>query len=124
MRCSRPVMWLAYMLLLLSACSSAPEPVDPADIRAILSAVPEVPTAGSEAVLRATMTGAELSESYRMMFDVRIDGKPELLEGKWEGDGVYTAPYMFPAAGRYTLYLHLYGDDFHLTKKVELEVKG
>lgn len=117
------LVWLGGLMLLLAACSAAPEPVDPADIKVVLSSVPEVPTATSEATLRATVSGVKLSDDYRMMFDVRIDDKPELLEGRWEGEDVYTATYTFPTEGTYTLYLHLYADDLHLTKKAELEVK-
>lgn len=118
--------WLATaligMLVLLSACASE-EPIDLNAVEAKLATNPEMVTAGSQVELTATVTGMEISNKAKVTLDARIGEEPVLFDAVNEGDGVFTASFTFPEPGVVAVYIHLYVDDIHLTKKQEVEVR-
>jgi len=119
---------IASLMLVLAligtmmACSSE-EPVDLEAVQAELTTNPEPVIAGSQADLQITVTGMRVSDAARATFDVRIGDKPVLLDAVHEGDGVFSGAFTFPDNGVYTVYIHLYEDDIHITKKKQVEVK-
>ncbi|BBH20183.1 hypothetical protein Back11_15280 [Paenibacillus baekrokdamisoli] len=120
----RMVLAVCLLIGLLTACSSEPAaPINPEAIEVSLSTEPVPAVAGNLLELRAKFTGAEFSKSTQVTFDIRLDGKPKLIEGQNEGNGAFTGNFTFPQAGQYDVYLHLYVDDLHMTKKKQVDVK-
>ncbi len=110
--------------MLLAACSStAPTPVDPAVLDATLTTDPDNPIAGTKVRLKAAFTGAELSNSSGMTFEIRVNEKPILIEAIKEDNNTFEGGYTFVESGTYEVYLHLYTEDIHLTKKKQVVVQ-
>lgn len=115
---------ICILLGCLSACSTSPKAtIDPAAIDANLTTVPEIPIAGSPIKLKADFTGGELSKSSDMAFEIRLNEEPVLLNADKDGQNAFSGTYTFPKSGTYEVYLHLYTDDMHLTKKKKVEVQ-
>lgn len=110
------------LLGIITACSSE-EPVDLEAIEVELSTNPETVTAGSQVDLQATVTGLSVSDKTRVRFDVRIGDEPQLFDAVHEGNGVFSGPFTFPVEGPQAVYIHLYADDIHITKKKQVEVE-
>ncbi|WP_141501114.1 hypothetical protein [Paenibacillus luteus] len=116
------VMFLIFSFL--GACStSPPAALDPAAIDAALTTDPDKPVNGSKIVLTAEFTGAKLSNSSGMTFEIRVDGEPVFIEAKKEGENLFSGIYTFAKSGTYEVYLHLYTEEIHLTKKKQVEVQ-
>lgn len=113
---------VAIAAMLLASCSSE-QPVDVEAVEATLATKPETVAAGSPAELQATFTGMKVSDKASVTFDIRVDDKPKLVDAAYQGDGVFSGSFTFPEQGSYTVYIHLYVDDIHLTKKKAVEVR-
>jgi len=107
---------------MLMACSSE-EPVDVDAVEATLATKPEVVHAGSPVELQAAITGMKVSGKASVTLDIRIGDKPQLIDTSYQKDGVFSGSFTFPDKGSYTVYIHLYVDDLHLTKKKTVEVQ-
>ncbi|MBP1989524.1 FixH family protein [Paenibacillus eucommiae] len=116
---------LAALLIigLLTACSSEPAPIDPSAIEVSLSTVPAPAVSGKPVELKADFTGAEFADSTQVTFDIRVDDKPKMVDAENKGNGVFMGTYTFEKAGLYEVYLHLYVDDLHITKKKQVDVQ-
>lgn len=106
----------------MMACSSE-EPVDLEAVQAEMTTNPETVIAGSEADMKVTVTGMKVSDTARATFDVRIGDEPVIMDAIHEGDGVFSGAFTFPGKGVYTVYIHLYEDDIHITKKKQVDVQ-
>lgn len=115
--------FICMMALLLLAACAGEEPVDLNAVEAKLATNPVTVKAGNEVELIATVTGMKVSDKAKVTFDARIGGEPVLFDAVNEGDGVFTAAFTFPEPGVTAVYIHLYVDDIHLTKKQEVEVQ-
>lgn len=107
---------------MLMACSSE-EPVDLEAVEATLTTKPESASSGSPVELQAAFTGMKVSEKASVTFDIRVGDKPKLVDATYKGDGVFSGSFTFPEKGSYTVYIHLYVEDIHLTKKKTVEVQ-
>lgn len=108
----------------LGGCStSATAPIDPAALEATLTTEPASPTAGTPIKLRAAFTGAELSKSSGMTFEIRVGDNQALVEAEKGGSHTFDGVYTFSKSGTYEVYLHLYTEDIHLTKKKQVVVQ-
>ncbi|OME87964.1 hypothetical protein BK120_01180 [Paenibacillus sp. FSL A5-0031] len=115
---------LCFILVCLAACSaSAPVTNDPAAIEVDLRTDPDKPVSGSPIELMADFTGAELTDSSGMTFEVRVKEEPVFIEAKKKGQNVFSGTYTFREPGTYEVYMHLYTDDIHVTKKKQVEVQ-
>lgn len=113
---------LIALSMVLSACSGE-QPVDLDAVEAKLTTTPENVTAGSPTKLHVEFEGMEVSEEATVNFDIRIGEELELVDAVYEGEGVFGGTYTFPEKGILTVYIHLYFDDIHITKKKWVEVK-
>lgn len=123
MRAIRAVLAAIALFSILTACSGEQPPIDPAAIDATLSTEPSPALAGSPVELRAAFTGASFPDKVVVTFDVRSGDRPELFDASNEGEGLFTGKFTFPEKGVYDVYLHLYVDDLHITKKKQVEVQ-
>ncbi|MBD3917181.1 hypothetical protein H8B09_00325 [Paenibacillus sp. PR3] len=125
---------LAFVLLgclsfmLLSGCtnSTAAQGQDPADVKVELATDPVAVKAGEPGKLIAIITGLVRSDGVQVAFDIRKPdnkGLPEIINAEAAGDGEYSAAKTFDQPGTYTIYVHLYQDDLHVTKLKKLEVQ-
>ncbi len=110
------------ILAMLVACSNA-EQMDAEAVEATLATKPEMAVSGSPVELQASFTGAKVSDKANVTFDIRVDDNPKLVKADYKGDGVFSGLFDFPKKGGYTVYIHLYVEDIHLTKKKTVEVK-
>lgn len=108
----------------LGACSaSTTAPLDPAALEATLTTEPAAPSAGTPIKLSAAFTGAEISKSSELTFEIRVDDKQALVEAEKGGSNTFDGVYTFSKSGTYEVYLHLYTEDIHLTKKQQVVVQ-
>ncbi|MGO4542856.1 hypothetical protein [Paenibacillus sp. 2TAB19] len=116
---------LSLFVAVMSACSNSPPgPIDPAEIEAVLTTNPEAPLAAKPVELVASFPGANLSKSTSgLTFEIRVNEKAELLEANNAGQDEFSSSFTFPKAGTYDVYLHLYTEDVHLTKKKQVVVQ-
>ncbi|OME99279.1 hypothetical protein BK127_38910 [Paenibacillus sp. FSL H7-0331] len=118
--------WILLALFMLSACSSAQsQGKDPSAIRVDLVSEPATAVALQKMILKAKVTGLVKQDGATVQFDIRspvTNVLPEYLEAKPIGEGGYTAEWTFDKPGTYTIYVHLYREDMHVTKKKQLIV--
>jgi len=116
-------MTLCVCVMMLAACGSTP-PIDSEAIDVNLTTA-EPAIANEETTLVAELVGIEFPESTVVQFDVRLNGDiiPRVLNSATQGDDVYTATFKFPEPGVYDVYLHIYIEDLHLTKRRQVEVQ-
>ncbi|WP_338551315.1 hypothetical protein [Paenibacillus sp. KS-LC4] len=113
-----------FICTILGACSaSTTAPLDPAALEAILTTQPTAPSAGVPIKLSAAFTGAELSESSELTFEIRVDDQQSLVEAEKGGSNTFEGVYTFSKSGTYEVYLHLNTEDIHLTKKKQVMVQ-
>lgn len=120
----RPLVALLVVVglaLWLSACGSG-EPVDYEAVEAVLTTKPETIAAGSPVELAVSFTGMKVTGKATVTFDVRVGEKPVLFDAVHQGEGSFSGSFTFPEKGSYAVYIHLYVDDLHLTKKKTVEV--
>ncbi|SFE24157.1 hypothetical protein SAMN04487969_101860 [Paenibacillus algorifonticola] len=108
---------------LVGCSASATTPIDPAALDATLTTEPTAPSAGTPIKLRAEFTGAELSKSSGLTFEIRVDDNQALVEAEKGGSNTFDGVYTFSKSGTYEVYLHLYTEDIHLTKKKQVVVQ-
>lgn len=118
------VSFMAVVILLgfVTACSSE-ESVDLEAVEVELSTEPETVMAGSQVNLQALFTGMNVSDKAQATFDIRIGDEPQLIDAVNEGDGVFSGSFVFPEKGNQTVFIHLYEDDIHITKKKQVEIQ-
>lgn len=113
---------LIALSILLTACSGE-QPIDLDAVDAKLTTTPETVTAGSPTKLHVEFEGMDVSETATVNFDIRIGEELELVDAAYEGDSIFGGTFTFPEKGILTVYVHLYVDDIHITKKKWVEVK-
>ncbi|MFS0725987.1 hypothetical protein [Paenibacillus sp. 1P07SE] len=124
MKVMRYILLLSLICIALSGCGGEPAvPIDPAAVEASLSTEPAVPVAEAPVTMRATFSGAEITDKADVTLDIRLDDKPMLVNTTYDGEGGFTAGYNFEEPGSYEVFIHLYVDDLHLTKKAQVDVQ-
>ncbi|RXZ80625.1 hypothetical protein EBB07_17870 [Paenibacillaceae bacterium] len=119
----RTILAVSLLVAVLAGCSAEPAAViDPEAIAASLSTSPAPASAGEAVELTVNVTGAE-GAATEVTIDVRVDEEPKLIATKSMGDNSYAGAFTFPKAGNYDVFLHLYVDDLHLTKKTQVEIR-
>jgi hypothetical protein len=114
---------LALMIIAaMTACSSG-ESIDPARVEAELATDPAPARTGEPATLKATFTGAKFPEEVYVYFEVRTGDRPVFFDAVREGENTFTGSMTFEQAGTFDVYLHLYVEDLHITKKQQVEVQ-
>ncbi|MEK3735145.1 hypothetical protein MKX64_22285 [Paenibacillus sp. FSL M8-0334] len=110
------------VLIIVIACSRE-EPVDLEAVDVELSTMPETVKAGHPVELRATVTGMTVTDKARATFDIRVGDQPLLLDAVHEGNGAFSGTFTFPDQGVQAVFIHLYAEDIHITKKKQVEIK-
>ncbi|NOU94439.1 hypothetical protein GC093_14610 [Paenibacillus sp. LMG 31456] len=117
--------WIIPVLFLLSACSAGTQGEDPAAIQVELVSEPVSAAVMQKITLTAQVTGLVKKEGTTVQFDIRSpekDARPRYVETKEIGKDSYTAEQSFDKPGTYTIYIHIYREDLHVTKKKQLVV--
>ncbi|WP_281890713.1 FixH family protein [Paenibacillus sp. YYML68] len=110
--------------LLLASCASGPQGTDPTSVKVELVTDPPAVQKGQSAKVRAQLTGLTPTKELKVQFDIRKPDKrslPQLKDARLI-DGQYEIEHTFDQAGTYTLYIHVYEGELHITKKRELTV--
>jgi len=110
------------LLGVLTACSGEGL-FDPGAVEATLTTKPEPVLSGSPAELLVSFTGLKAGEKASVTFDIRVGDKPKLVAATNRGNGEFGGTFTFPEKGSYTVYIHLYSGDLHLTKMKTIEVQ-
>lgn len=116
---------ISLTLCLLAACSnSAPQGQDPAAVKIELASDPNPAAAKQKVNIVAKVTGLIKQEGAKVSFDIRKekDSLPDLIDAVSDGKGNFTAEKTFDQPGTYTVYIHLYQEELHITKKKQLVV--
>ncbi|SFA80620.1 MULTISPECIES: FixH family protein [unclassified Bacillus (in: firmicutes)] len=82
--------------------------------------------ANEQAKLNAVVMNADSALSdAKITFEVweGAEGKPQWIDAKEEGNGLYTAPITFPQAGSYHVQVHVKKDELHDHKVFMFDVK-
>jgi len=119
---------ILMLALLLTGCGSTggSQGQNPADVKIELTSEPNPVQSGQNAKLAVQITGLLTEEGAEVQFDVRKannDGLPEFLTAVAEGNGRYAVDTILKDPGEYSIYVHLYQEELHITKKKMLEVK-
>ncbi|MFD0711979.1 FixH family protein [Paenibacillus sp. GCM10027626] len=131
MRAERRYGWLlgccVLMMIVLAGCGGAGgQGQDPAAVKIELLSDPSPVKSGQNAKLIVQITGLLTEEGAQVQFDVRKlnnEGLPDFLDATAEGDGKYSAETSFKDPGEYSIYVHLYQEELHITKKKQLKVE-
>ncbi|QJD82825.1 filamin/ABP280 repeat domain-containing protein [Cohnella herbarum] len=124
----RLLLAISVILVVLTGCGSSASTgdQDPKNVKVELSTIPEQARSGEETNLQVTITGLVDEKNTDVQFEIRHSdnsGLPDLIqEVESKGKGKYTAPYVFKNAAKYDVYIHLYNQDIHITKKKPLVV--
>jgi len=113
------------LLMTLAACTSSPQGQDPAKVKVELATEPAAVQVGQEVKLIAKITGLEKEEGASVQFDIRKSDNsilPDTKDASSTGEGQYSAAKTFDKPGAYSIYIHLYQGELHITKKKELQV--
>ncbi|SDC54460.1 hypothetical protein SAMN02799630_00050 [Paenibacillus sp. UNCCL117] len=113
------------VMLALTACSSSNQGQDPASVKVELTTDPAAPPAAREVALTAQVSGLVKEEGANVQFDIRGENKnalPEVVTAEPAGGGAYVYKKTFDKAGVYTIYIHIYQGDLHVTKKKTVTV--
>lgn len=117
--------WILFVLLLLSACSAVSQGEDPAAIQVELVSDPVAVAALQKITLTAKVTGLVKKEGATVQLEIRSpekDARPRYVETISKGKGSYAAEQTFDKPGDYTIYIHIYREDLHVTKKKQFIV--
>ncbi|OXM83046.1 Ig-like domain repeat protein [Paenibacillus rigui] len=109
----------------LTGCSPKPEGQDPAKMKVELASEPAAVQAGQKVKLIATISGLAKGEEAGVQFDIRKSDNtmlPDTKEASPSGNGQYSVDKVFDKPGAYSIYIHVYQGDLHITKKKELQV--
>lgn len=116
-----------FALIVLSACGAGqPDMMTP--IKVEIQTEPAEPKSGQAVELRAIVTQGEdeVDDADEVLFEVWPEGADEFaheeIEGKHDGDGVYTIDYTFSEAGKYYAVAHVTARTYHAMPKIELSV--
>ncbi|WP_159887913.1 FixH family protein [Paenibacillus puerhi] len=112
-------------LLAMTACSSGEQGQDPASVKVEMTTEPAAPVAASEVDLIAKLTGLVKADGAKVQFDIRSENKnalPDVVTAESQGNGAYSVKKTFDKPGVYTIYIHVYQGDLHITKKKEVTV--
>ncbi|MCP3773762.1 hypothetical protein NLX71_10615 [Paenibacillus sp. MZ04-78.2] len=106
----------------ITACSSE-RPIDPSEVEVTLTTEPSPPKANTVTKFTATLGGVPESTKATLSFDIRKSENDTLsyLNAKQEGLA-FSADKELKEPGTYTVYVHLYIGDLHITKKKKIEV--
>jgi hypothetical protein len=119
-------LWLLLGLLaLLTACSAGSQGEDPAAIQVELVSDPAAAVAMQKLTLTAKVTGMVKEEGATVQMEIRSpekDVRPRYVETISKGKGSYTTGLTFDKPGDYTIYIHIYREDLHVTKKKQFVV--
>lgn len=108
----------------LMGCSSGKQAdIEAADVQAVLTTKPEQIQAGDPVELRVAFSGIEVTNEASVTFDFRTEEKPKMVNASFEGDGTFAGEFTFPEKGEYAMYIHLYADGIHVTKKKMVDVQ-
>jgi hypothetical protein len=127
----RTLLLLSMTTVILAACSSSTSSgrdQDPKDVKVELLTEGVQVKAGEETIIEVEITGLMDAENSDVQFEIRrSDNKslPDLIkEVESLSEGIYTASYTFKKIAKYDVYVHIYNEDLHITKKKPLEVTG
>jgi hypothetical protein len=111
------------LVVFLLGCSSSPQGIDPAKVQIKLMSDPTTVKTAEPVKLAAEVIGIEVTEGLHLQFDIRRPDKKSLpgKEAKLV-NGRYEAEITFEQTGTYTVYIHLYRGEDHITKQKELIV--
>jgi hypothetical protein len=119
------ILLLSCLVMVAAACSSGNQGQDPASVKVELSTEPASAVAAKPVTLTAHITGLVKENDANVQFDIRSENKnelPDLVTAGSTGGGSYAAAKTFDKPGTYTIYIHLYQGDLHVTKKKQLVV--
>lgn len=124
---SRKIVLLMLLIsVMLVGCGAAKnQGQDPALVKVELATNPTPATTGQQVTLVAHPTGFVTMDQLKVEFDVRQAGKndlPVIVEAKLTDNDTFTGMTKFKHAGTYDVYIHLYQDELHVTKKRTIEV--
>ncbi|CAG7629486.1 hypothetical protein PAESOLCIP111_03108 [Paenibacillus solanacearum] len=120
-----PALLCSLLLMGTTACSPVAKGQDPAKIKVELVSEPALVTAGTKVKLIAKITGLEKEEGAQVQLDIRRTDNsilPDMKEALPMGGGQYYAEKTFDKPASYSVYIHLYQGELHITKKKELIV--
>ncbi|HEY8529530.1 MAG TPA: hypothetical protein VIL22_07595 [Paenibacillaceae bacterium] len=123
-----PAVLALAALVVLAACAGAKgsQPgtanIDPASVSTTVTTQPEPARAGAPVELIAEIAGVPAGDDTVVQFEIRTEGKANLIDAEADSDGRYRAEYTFPQAGTFHVYLHVYYLDLHITKLAKIEV--
>lgn len=115
-------------LMILAACAGAKgsQPgtanIDPASVSTSVTTEPDPARAGTPVRLIAEIDGVPAGDDTVVQFEIRTEGKANLIEAEADAGGRYHAEYTFPQTGTIHVYLHVYYLDLHITKLAKIEV--
>ncbi|MFH5185406.1 hypothetical protein ACHHV8_23675 [Paenibacillus sp. TAB 01] len=115
--------WLVFTLLI--GCSPKPEGQDPAKVKIELTSEPTAVQTGQTVKLIATLSGLANEEEPNVQIDIRKSDNsilPDTKNANSIGNGQYSVEKIFNHPGAYSIYIHVYQGDLHITKKKELQV--
>lgn len=113
------------LLFNVAGCSSTQQGQDPAKVKVELASEPAAVQVGQKVKLIAAISGLDKEEGVNVQFDIRKSDNsilPDTKDAKSVGNGQYSADKIFDKPGAYSIYIHLYQGDLHMTKKKELQV--
>jgi hypothetical protein len=113
---------LTLIFTTLIACSSEP-PIDPELIEGTLVTNPAQLTTGKSTEFIVSFTGATFADDVKVTVDIRFNDEMKTIDATMLENGTFSAYYVFTEKGFYDIYLHLYSDDLHVTKKKQVEVQ-
>ncbi|MCR8645480.1 hypothetical protein NV379_22850 [Paenibacillus sp. N1-5-1-14] len=119
------ILLAVFMLTSIMGCSSSPQGQDPAKVKVQFVTEPKEGQAGQKLKLIAKISGLVSEKGANVQFEIRTSDKsvnPKLIKAESIGKGNYEVENVFNEPGTYTVYIHLYQEELHITKKKELQV--
>ncbi|MBE1445767.1 FixH family protein [Paenibacillus sp. OAS669] len=113
------------LLFNVTGCTSTQQGQDPAKIKVELASEPGAVQVGQKVKLTATVSGLDKVEGANVQIDIRKSDNsilPDTKDATSIGNGQYSVDKIFDKPGAYSIYIHLYQGDLHITKKKELQV--
>ncbi|WP_282936303.1 hypothetical protein [Paenibacillus sp. RC67] len=113
------------LLLSVTGCSSPQQGQDPAKVKVELASEPANVQVGQKVKLIANISGLAEEEGANVQIDIRKSDNsilPDTKDASSIGKGQYSVEKTFEKSGAYSIYIHLYQGDLHITKKKELQV--
>ncbi|WP_409340598.1 hypothetical protein [Paenibacillus sp. MBLB4367] len=121
-----PFLLCSLLLLTLSACSNGAESQgqDPSKVMVEMVTEPTPILAKQQAKITVQVTGLIKQEGAKVQLDIRktSNSLPDLISAEPDGKGGFTVEKTFDKQGTYTVYVHVYRGELHITKKKQFEV--